>query len=254
MLVDNLPGNYRFLKGIAPYSSGVIAMPGFEIIRIRLLRPMPLKASVFERMSRYLSSVGQQLQSLCAMELRIPEPLSFDGFKEFNNKYQMMLKERGLLLGDLNPLARTNISPAEFELKEASVYAFSYTAKIVDDFDRPSFIVAGAGDLADQTNLTPSAIVRPNETSPDAVEEKIKVVMKVMQQRLTGLLTGWEDVSSISIYTVIPLHSLLVDTVLKPVGPAALQGVNWFYGKPPISGLDYEMDVRGVRKELILDL
>lgn len=253
-LKDNLHGNYRFLTGISPYSSGVIAMSGFEIIRVRLLHPLPLQGPVFERIAQYLSSVGQPLQALCAMELRIPKPLSFDGFKEFNNKYQQMLKQRSLLLGNVNPLARTNISPAEFELKEPSVFAFSYTAAVNDDFKGPSFIVAGAGDLADQADLTPSAIVRPNEASIDALEEKANVVMKVMHERLSGLLTGWEDVSTISIYTVIPLNTLIVDTILKPIGSASLQGVNWYYSNPPIKGLDYEMDVRGIRKELILEL
>ena len=253
-LIDNPQGNYRFLTGIAPYSSGVVAMSGFEIIRVRLLRPLPIAGLLFNRIAQHLSDVGQPIQALCSMELRIPAPLSFEGFKEFNNQYQEMLKNQGLLLGDVNPVARTNIAPAEFDLKEPSVYAFSYTIPIHDGFKRPSFIVAGAGDLVDQADLSSSAIIRPNETSINALEEKANVVMKVMQERLSGLLTGWEGVSNISIYTAIPLHALIVDTILKPIGAAALQGVTWYYSNPPIKGLVYEMDVRGVRKELIMEL
>lgn len=253
-LTDNPRGNYRFLSGIAPYSCGVIAMSGYEIIRIRLRRPLPLHGPIFEGIGRYLSVVGRPMQALCAMELRIPEPLSFEGFKEFNNEYQQKLKNQGLLLGELNPIARTNIAPAKFELKEPSVYAFSYTSHANDGFTLPSFIVAGAGDLIDQTDLTPSAIFRPNELSADALEEKADVVMKVMQERLSGLQTDWEAVSSTSIYTTIPLHALIVDTILKPIGAAALQGVTWYYSNPPIKGLAYEMDMRGVRKELIVEL
>ncbi len=78
--------------------------------------------------------------------------------------------------------------------------------------------------------------------------------MKVMQERLYGLRTNWGEVSSISIYTVIPLHTLIVDTILKPIGAAALQGVTWYYSNPPIKGLVYEMDMRGVRKELVMEL
>ena len=29
MLIDNLPGGYRFLQGIEPYSCGVVALPGY---------------------------------------------------------------------------------------------------------------------------------------------------------------------------------------------------------------------------------
>ncbi len=253
-LIDNPRGNYRFLSGIAPYSCGVVAMPGFEIIRVKLLRPLPLQGAVFELIAAYLASVGRPIQAICAMELRIPEPLSFDGFKELNDEYQQMLKDRGLLLGDVNPVARTNIAPSEIELKQPSVYAFSYTAPVADGFVSPSFIVAGAGDLIDQTDLSPSAILRPNETSVDAHEEKVKAVMEVMQERLFGLKGSWEEVSSINIYTEIPLRSLLVDSVLKPAGRAALQGVTWYYSNPPIKGLVYEMDMRGVRKELVVAL
>ena len=253
-LNDNPLGNYRFLTGIAPYSSGVVAMPGFEIIRVRLLQPLPIQGPIFKQIAKHLSAVGRPMQALCAMELRIPESLSFEGFKEFNNKYQQRLKEQGLLLGDVNPVARTNIVPAKLELKEPSVYAFSYTVVVNDGFTRPSFIVAGAGDLVDQSDLTPSAIFRHNETTADALEEKANLVMKVMQERLSGLRTGWEEVSNISIYTVIPLHTLIVDTILKPIGAAALQGVTWYYSNPPIKGLAYEMDVRGVRKELLMEL
>lgn len=253
-LIDNPLGNYRFLTGIAPYSSGVIAMPGFEIIRIRLLRPLPVKGPILEQIAQHLSELGRPIQALCAMEFRIPEPLSFEEFKEFNDKYQLMLKDKGLLLGDVNPLARTNIAPAEIELSEPSLYAFSYTVPVNDGYTQPSFVVAGAGDLADQADLTPSAIIRPNETSENAMEEKASVVMKVMQERLTGLQRGWEEVSSISIYTAIPLQTILVNTILKPIGTAALQGVTWYYSNPPIKGLAYEMDMRGIRKELVMKL
>lgn len=253
-LNDHPHGNYRFLTGIAPYSSGVVAMPGFEIIRVRLLHPFPLHGPIFERIAKHLSSVGRPMQALCAMELRIPDPLSFEGFKEFNSGYQEQLKAQGLLLGDVNPIARTNIVPAEFELKEPSVYAFSYTAVVKDGFTLPSFIVAGAGDLLDQTDLTPSAIVRPNETTADALEEKANGVMKVMQARLSGLGANWKDASSISIYTVIPMNTFIRNTIIKPIGAAALHGVTWYYSNPPIKGLAYEMDMRGVRKELIMEL
>ena len=42
-LVDNPKGNYRFLTGIAPYSSGVVAMPGYEIVYTVLQQPLPYR-------------------------------------------------------------------------------------------------------------------------------------------------------------------------------------------------------------------
>ena len=37
----NPKGGYRFLPGIEPYSSGVIAEPGFEIVHVTLSSPVP---------------------------------------------------------------------------------------------------------------------------------------------------------------------------------------------------------------------
>jgi hypothetical protein len=250
-LNEHPEGNYRFLSGIAPYSSGVIAMPGFEIIRVRLQKPLAVDETVFESISQYLSEAGRPIHALCSMEFRIPEPLSFEGFKAFNNSYQQMLQDRDLLLGEVNPIARTNISPSEFDLKEPSVYAFSYTAHVKENGSESSFIVAGAGDISDQADLSVSAIVRPNETSLDALEEKVGVVMDVMQERISGLGVDWDEVSKIDVYSTIPLKSVLVNSILKRIGPAGLHGLNWYYSNPPIQGLIYEMDMRGIRKELI---
>ena len=48
MLIANPKGNYRFLRGIAPYSAGAVADDGFEIVHARFYRPVPL-AEGFER-------------------------------------------------------------------------------------------------------------------------------------------------------------------------------------------------------------
>lgn len=34
--IDNRKGNYHFVSGIAPYSAGVVAMTGYEIIHVTL--------------------------------------------------------------------------------------------------------------------------------------------------------------------------------------------------------------------------
>ncbi len=247
MLTENPRGNYKFLKGIGPYSCGVVAMTGFEIVHIRLMQPLSLHLA-FDYMVQYLEQEGRRIHALCGMQLRIPAPLSFDGFYDFNQEYQQKLKDLGLFLGDVNPLARTNIAVPDLNLEGPVLYAFSYT--VPSNTATPStFIVAGAGDLRDQTDLSPAAIVRPQETSGNALREKASCVMQVMQERLTGLQASWSMVSCVDVYTVYPLHPLLVDTILKPVGKAARHGINWYYGEPPIDGLAFEMDLRGVRQE-----
>ena len=43
MRIENRAGGYAFLKGIDPYSGGVTASPGFEIVHARLEHEMPLR-------------------------------------------------------------------------------------------------------------------------------------------------------------------------------------------------------------------
>jgi len=249
MLIDNPAGNYRFLTGIAPYSCGVVAMPGFEIIHVTFHKPVPYKKA-FDQIWAHLKSVKRPPHALCAIQLRIPAPLSSDGFAAFNAEYQDVLVQNDLLFEGKNPIARTNISPACLALTEPSLYAFSYTVPIRDLTLTPTFIVAGAGDLNDQTHLSESAIVRPNETTPEALQEKAACVMQVMQERVTGLKVSWNDATTVEVYSVYPIHTFLKDTLLDQFDEAAIHGVHWHFGHPPIEGLAFEMDLRGVRQAL----
>jgi hypothetical protein len=249
LLLDHHQGNYQFLKGIGPYSCGVVAMPGYEIVHSRLMQPVPLHLG-YQQMVKRLEKEGRSIKALCGMQLRIPTPLSFEGFSHFNQEYQHRLKELDLFLDDINPLARTNIAIPALGIREPMLHAFSYT--IPSDLKSPTFVVAGAGDLKDQTDLSPDAIVRPGETSGDALQEKASVVMAVMEERLAGLQVDWPLATTVDVYTVYPVQPYLVDTILKPIGKASWHGVNWYYGEPPIQGLGFEMDVRGVRTEQVI--
>ena len=62
------------------------------------------------------------------------------------------------------------------------------------------------------------------------------------------------DVTTIDVYTVAPLDTLLAETVLRPAGAAAIHGVRWFPSRPPIVGLEYEMDLRGVAREIVVPM
>ena len=74
--------------------------------------------------------------------------------------------------------------------------------------------------------------------------------MDLMENRLRGLGGDWPDVTAIDVYTIHPIEPLLPEVILGRAGPAATHGVRWFYSRPPIVGIEYEMDLRGVRTEL----
>ncbi len=64
-------GGYRFIKGVFRYSAGVAAEPGFEIVRARFAKVLPL-AEGFARIERHLSAIGRLVSAFCACELRSP--------------------------------------------------------------------------------------------------------------------------------------------------------------------------------------
>ncbi len=249
-LVEHPRGSYRFLTGIAPYSSGVIAMPDYEIVHVVLHPMLPYQAG-FEMVDRFLAEVGRPRQALCAIQLRSPRPLSFEGFAAFNESYQVLLQKWDLWVDGLNPIARTNIVPAIRPPTEPSLFAFAYTRPTRDSDSVPTFIVAGAGDLVEQ-RLSPDAIVRAGETSVDALREKAATVMATMQARLDGLQVGWADVTTVDVYTIHILQPHLTATILGVMRSSTLHDVHWFYSRPPIIDVEFEMDMRGVRHEIRL--
>ena len=251
-----LPGpdpSYRFLPGGEPYSSGVVATPGWEMVHATLQAPVPWRQG-FAGIERHLRDLGRPRTALGAIELRIPSPLTFGGFAEFNRGYRALLGEWGLLVDGRNPIARTNVAPVVGPPPEPSLHAFSYSvaAQPADPpAGRPTFVAAGSGELrAGQAGR--AGVVRPDETSPDAMREKAAYVMAVMQARLAGLGATWADVTAVDVYTVHPLEGFLATDILAPMGPAAAHGVHWYLSHPPIAGLAFEMDLRGVRRELRL--
>jgi hypothetical protein len=247
MLRDGPDRSYRFLPGIAPYSSGVVAGPGQEIVHVTLRAPVPWRQG-FTRIERHLTEDGRPRTALCGIELRSPAPFTFEGFDTFNEGYRAVLAEWKLLVGGDNPIPRTNVAPVAAAPGEPSLYAFAYT--VPGATPTPTFVVAGAGELRDHPR-GPAGIVRHGETSPDAMREKARFVMDVMQQRLQALGADWSRVTAIDVYTAHPIHDL-IEAILGPAGPAAIHGVRWFPSRPPIHGLEFEMDLRGVARELVL--
>jgi len=248
MLAENKRGNYHFLKGIAPYSAGVTAEAGFEIVHVRLSNYVPLRAG-FHTVETHLRKAGRPLQAICGMELRSPKPFSFTGFHEFNAGYVDVLKQWDVLVDGINPIARTNVAPAINPPAEPALYGFSYTVR--SSAKRKTFVVAGAGELP-EGSLDPHDVVRPGESSPAAIQEKIRFVIGLMDGRLKGLSVSWNDVTVSEIYSVHDIHRFLKTELLERQEESGAHGPTWHYSQPPIESIEYEMDLRGCGTELVI--
>ncbi len=249
MLLANPRGGYHFLMGIDPYSCGVVADPGYEIVHATLRTPLPWREG-FEKIDSHLREIGRPRHALCGVELRSPTPYSMEGFIEFNVGYCDLVQTWDLYVGDLNPVARTNVAPAHSPPVAPVLHGFSYTATEMQDAPM-TFVVAGAAELREAA-LDEDDIIRRGESGPDALREKAGHVIGIMESRLHGLGASWEVVTAIDVYTVLLLEGLLEDSVLPKIGVAGRHGLCWSRARPPVLGLDFEMDMRGVRSEIKL--
>jgi hypothetical protein len=245
-LIHQPQGDYLFVPGISPYSCGVVSAPGFEIAHVTFRRPVAYHR-IFDLFEQHLKDRGRPKAALCGIELRSPRPFTFNGFAEFNAGYSKTLEDWGLFVDCINPVARTNVAPEVDPPAEPVLFGFSYTRPC--DPSLPStFVVSGAGELPEGV-LAHEAIVRVGETSSEAMTQKASFVMDLMETRLHGLGADWSGVTAVDIYTVHALERILPDVILKRIGSAGVLGVRWFFSRPPIVGIEFEMDLRGARSE-----
>ena len=239
------PGDgYRYIPGVFQYSAGVAAADGFEIERVTFQTPVPLLAG-FAFIERYLTEQSLPLLSFCACELRSPAPFTDAGFIAFNRRYCGTLERWGLMTGDNNPVARSNVCPEGHKPSEPSFHAFCFT--------RPkpgaggSFVIAGSGEAEEGHATYRERTVRFGDTSPEGMREKGIFVLNRMEQRMAAVGAAWADTTAAQVYTVFDLHPFLQDEIDRR--GAIQHGLTWHLARPPVQGLDYEMDCRSVPVE-----
>jgi hypothetical protein len=243
---DFSAGGYRFINGVFQYSAGVAALPGFRIVRVRFQSPVPL-AEGFRRIDAIITGAGRPLTAFCACELRSPKPFTEEGFRAFNQVYVVTLKAWSIMEGDRNPVARSNVCPALDPPAEPSLYAFSYTVPDAGVDTLPTFVIAGSAESSE--GGANYVIVRPNDTTPEGMRVKAVHVLGAMENRLAALGFGWADTTATQVYSVQDIHPFVGDELVRR--GAARAGLTWHFCRPPVTGLEYEMDCRAVTSEQI---
>jgi hypothetical protein len=243
------PGSYRFQPSVFQYSAGVCAMPGHTIIRETFATPKPVKQG-FALIAERLKVQGLPLTSFCACELRSPGQFDDAGFRAFNEEYILTLNQWGIMDATrVNPVARSNVCPEVNAPPEPSFHAFSYVFPAADEAPA-SCVISGSAEARppkSDDELYRDRIVRFGETVPDAIAEKVAHVVGVMEQRLAGFDLGWCDTTAVQAYSVHDFHHAMGDMANKF---AAARGLTWHFARPPVQGLEYEMDCRAVHAEL----
>jgi hypothetical protein len=242
-------GGYRYIPGVFQYSGGVAAEPDFTIERVTFRTPVPLVEG-FRRVEAIIAEAGRPITSFCACELRSPAPFSEAGFIAFNEVYCATLARWGVYepATKANPVARSNVCPEIAPPSEPSFHAFYFTA--VAAGAPPSFVVSGSGEAPEGKGRYGDFIVRRGETTSDAMREKARAVLGEMERRMTLLGFSWADTTAVQTYTVHELQSYFAEEIVRR--GAARNGLVWHYNRPPVTGLEYEMDCRGIHRERVV--
>ena len=228
-------GGYRYIPFAFQYSGGVAALDGYQIERVEFARPLPLAAG-FAWIEDYLGTLRVPLVGFCACELRSPEQFTDAGFIAFNRQYIQTLKRWGVMKDDNdNPVARSNVIPPLHKPAEPSFHAFCFARPT--DRASGSFVIAGSGE----------GKFRWGETTPDAMREKAVFVLGQMEERMAAFGKTWADTTATQVYTVHDLHSHMEDEIVRR--GAAQHGLTWHFARPPVEGLEYEIDCRSVPVE-----
>ena len=157
-----------------------------------------------------------------------------------------VLEEWRLFRGGVNPVARSNVAPEIDPPAEPCFYAFSYT---VPSKETGSFIVAGSGEWPEGGRF-PEDIVARGDVSPPGMAKKADHVLATMDARLEGLRASWARATVTQLYTAEKIGNL-VARIQGHIRPSSL---TWHYCRPPIAGLEFEMDLRGVSVERVMAL
>jgi hypothetical protein len=187
---------------------------------------------------------GRPVTAFCACELRSPAQFTDQGFRDFNELYVETLARWGIYDAKTktNPVARSNVCPEIGAPTTPTLHSFSYTVLAKDKGG--TFVVAGSGEAREGGATYRERTVRYGETSPDALREKACYVLGEMERRQKLLGFAWSDTTASQVYTVHDLYPFLADEIARR--GAARLGLTWHYARPPVQGLEYEMDCRSV--------
>lgn len=231
MQVMRAPGGFRFLATDGPFSAGVAAEPGYEIVRVIAPRYTPLVEG-FRLVERTLEAAGRPPHALCAMELRVPQPMARAGFNEFNRGYAAQHERWGLRVDGHMAPARTNVAPEIDPPSEPSLHAFCYA--IESPAARNTFVISG--------------VPEPPGTK-GGLPVFWKAIVEAIDANMTALGVSWADVTETQIYGTRADHDLFSEGGLPHLAELVRPGLRWHFSRPPIDDLNLEIDVRGLASE-----
>ena len=245
-LREHREGGFRFLATSpeAPYSAGVVAMEGYEIVHAVARREVAVKEG-YGVIERHLKEMGRPRVALCGVELRGARPYTAEEWSApdgFNAGYRAVLREWGLFVDGFPAVARTNVVPVVGAPGEQVLYGFSYTVPVEKGGDGAglTFVTSGAPEAQEMWE------------SGAKVEERLLSSLKAIGRAVMGLGRSWEEVTRVNVYVRQGMSTEVAEAALRQIGGAARHGLHLYLSKTPLVGPYLECDARGVRRELVV--
>ena len=108
----------------------------------------------------------------------------------------------------------------------------------------------GAARSRKEKQITATILSVRAIAAPPGLKEKARFVLGEMEVRLAALGFQWRETTAAQVYTIYDLHPFTTDEIVKR--GAGSHGLTWHYARPPVVGLEFEMDCRGVYLERVL--
>jgi len=243
-LIDNEAGAYRILPGGSAFCSGVVPYQGYEVVRVVLNPWIPLEHG-YRFIEEYMKRVCRPVQAFCGIELRVPVQLRFSDWSTFNVPYLEQLRKWGLLFGEYSGVCRSNIAPATYPPGNTSLCAFSYIA--------PTSAKGTTFFLSGQADIDPNGqAIAGDDIGPAAMQKRARYVIDTVGTTLAKLGVSWQETTQIALFHVHDIPDLWDSLLLDSLGDALRRGVLVYRARPPIAGLEVELEARAVRQELVV--
>jgi len=77
-------------------------------------------------------------------------------------------------------------------------------------------------------------------------------MISAVTRRIAELGFDWHDATHVELYAAEEIPGAMAALAAKATG-AIPHGVRWHYGRPPVIGLELELEARAVAREVIAD-
>ncbi len=222
---------FRFLPVDGPFSAGVAAEPGFDIVRVHVPYHT-LLARGFQMIEQAMKRSHRPMTALCSLELRVPKPFNRADWAEFNDGYIAQWRRWEATVEGRIPGARTNVAPELDPPDRPCLHAFCYT--MPSEGGGKDFVISGAPEP---------------EGTAGGLPAYWAVIAKELETRMKALGVTWEEATETQLYATRADHELFASDSLPLFTELVRPGLRWFFSRPPIESLNMEVDVRRLSGE-----